>query len=208
MISPPGWTGAWRTLLRRRTTIPWWLFQGDRSKAVAQVRAAPGQRVNLSAAGTHDPDGNSVSYRWFVYPEAGTFKGDVRIEEAASPQAWFLAPQVDGAGIAARHTGGVGRRSASPVQLSPNHRHCRGHTGMRSYYVLLLVVCLGGGPVCGAGRGLTDTSASPHVKLRSVDIDAVRWTDGFWAERFDWCRRDRHSEHVAAARRPQYQPRL
>jgi DUF1680 family protein len=36
---------------------------------------------------------------------------------------------------------------------------------------------------------LTDTSASPHVKLRSVDIDAVRWTDGFWAERFDWCRK-------------------
>jgi DUF1680 family protein len=25
--------------------------------------------------------------------------------------------------------------------------------------------------------------------LRSVAIDAVRWTDGFWAERFDWCRK-------------------
>ncbi len=36
---------------------------------------------------------------------------------------------------------------------------------------------------------LTDTSVSPHVKLRSVNIDAVRWTDGFWAERFDWCRK-------------------
>jgi len=55
--------------------------------------------------------------------------------------------------------------------------------------ILFLVVCLGGVHIPAAGRGLTDTSASPHVKLRSVDIDAVRWTDGFWAERFDWCRK-------------------
>jgi DUF1680 family protein len=59
---------------------------------------------------------------------------------------------------------------------------------MRVRCFLFLVVCCGGGPVPAAGRGLTDTSASPHVKLRSVDIDAVRWTGGFWAERFEQCR--------------------
>jgi hypothetical protein len=69
-------------------------FQGDTSKAVARLRVASGQRVNLSAAGTRDPDGNGVSYRWFVYKEAGTSRGDIRIEDAASPQAWFVAPQV------------------------------------------------------------------------------------------------------------------
>jgi hypothetical protein len=71
-------------------------FQGDTSKAVARMRVAAGQRVNLSAAGTRDPDGNGVSYRWFLYKEAGTFRGDIRIEDATSPQAWFLAPQVAG----------------------------------------------------------------------------------------------------------------
>jgi DUF1680 family protein len=60
---------------------------------------------------------------------------------------------------------------------------------MRLCYVLFLCACLEGGHVQAAGRGLTDTSASPHVRLRSVDIDAVRWIDGFWAERFDWCRK-------------------
>jgi len=50
-----------------------------------------------------------------------------------------------------------------------------------------VVVCLAGIAVHAADKGLTDTWASPHVKLRSVDIDAVRWTEGFWAERFDWC---------------------
>jgi DUF1680 family protein len=44
---------------------------------------------------------------------------------------------------------------------------------------MILSACLGG--------GITNTSASPHAKLRSVDIGAVRWTDGFWAERFDVC---------------------
>ena len=31
-------------------------------------------------------------------------------------------------------------------------------------------------------------AASPHVKLRSVDLDAVRWTRGFWADRFELVR--------------------
>lgn len=41
--------------------------------------------------------------------------------------------------------------------------------------------------VTGAGRGITNTSKSPYVKLQSIDIDSVRWTDGFWADRFRWC---------------------
>jgi hypothetical protein len=73
---------------------------------------------------------------------------------------------------------------------------------MRLRYVLCVVVWLSGSPstVLGvlspsnhygraAERGLTNTAAGPYVKLRSVDMDAVRWTDGFWAERFDWCRK-------------------
>ena len=70
-------------------------FQGDASKAVVKVRAASGQRVNLSAAGTRDPDGNSVSYRWFIYREAGTFRDAVEIQNHTSSEAHFLAPQVD-----------------------------------------------------------------------------------------------------------------
>src|SRR4030042_3859841 len=55
------------------------------------------------------------------------------------------------------------------------------------FHALLLITYLGGSCVRAAGRGLTDTSASAHVRLRSVDMDAVRWTEGFWAERLDWC---------------------
>jgi len=36
-----------------------------------------GEQFHLSAAGTTDPDGDSLSYLWFEYPEAGTYKGRV-----------------------------------------------------------------------------------------------------------------------------------
>ncbi len=36
--------------------------------------------------------------------------------------------------------------------------------------------------------GLTDTSASPHVAVRSVGLAEVTWTRGFWADRFATCR--------------------
>ncbi len=70
-------------------------FQGNTSKAVAQLRAKSGEQVPLSAAGTHDPDGNEVSYRWFIYEEAGTFKGSVEIEDSTSPEARLVVPQVE-----------------------------------------------------------------------------------------------------------------
>lgn len=39
----------------------------------AHLTAQPGARVELSAEGTTDPDGDAVSYFWFYYNEAGTF---------------------------------------------------------------------------------------------------------------------------------------
>jgi DUF1680 family protein len=37
--------------------------------------------------------------------------------------------------------------------------------------------------------GLTDTGASPHAAVRGVGPADVRWTTGFWAERFAVCHR-------------------
>ncbi|MBN2317037.1 MAG: glycoside hydrolase family 127 protein [Sedimentisphaerales bacterium] len=52
-----------------------------------------------------------------------------------------------------------------------------------SICVLVASTCLAGN----VGGGITNTTTSPHAMLRSVDIGAVQWTDGFWAERFDVC---------------------
>jgi DUF1680 family protein len=39
-----------------------------------------------------------------------------------------------------------------------------------------------------AERGVVDTTASGFAKIQTVGLDEVRWTDGFWADRFELCR--------------------
>lgn len=56
-----------------------------------------GQQFHLNADGTTDPDGDSMSYLWFQYPEAGTYKGNVSFRPY-SPKLYDLpvtAPVVD-----------------------------------------------------------------------------------------------------------------
>ncbi|HYC87160.1 MAG TPA: nucleoside hydrolase-like domain-containing protein [Chryseosolibacter sp.] len=57
-----------------------------------------GQQFYLNADGTTDPDGDSMSYWWFQYREAGTYKGNVSFRPY-SPNLYSLpvtAPVVDG----------------------------------------------------------------------------------------------------------------
>jgi len=63
------------------------------------LTAKPGQRVDLSAEGTTDPDGDAVSYSWFYYSEAGTLAiasgssgQPLEIKNADQQKAWFIVP--------------------------------------------------------------------------------------------------------------------
>jgi hypothetical protein len=49
-----------------------------------QFTVRSGQLFHLSAGGTTDPDGDSMSYLWFQYLEAGTYKGFVSFAPYAS----------------------------------------------------------------------------------------------------------------------------
>ncbi len=70
-------------------------FENDTSKAVAKMNVKAGEMVKLSAAGSNDPDGDKLSYHWFVYREAGTYAGIVDIQGSDQQQASFIAPEVD-----------------------------------------------------------------------------------------------------------------
>ena len=70
------------------------VLNGDRSKRVLELRARPGETVRLAAAGTKDPDGDELKTTWFVYPEAGTFGGPVKLSAEAGEQTTFEAPRV------------------------------------------------------------------------------------------------------------------
>ncbi len=65
----------------------------------ATLTAQPGARVDLSAAGSSDPDGHTLRYAWFYYGEAGTFAlstartgQPLKIEDADQAKAWFTVP--------------------------------------------------------------------------------------------------------------------
>jgi hypothetical protein len=49
-----------------------------------------GEQFHLNADGTTDPDGDSMSYWWFQYPEAGTYNGNVSFSPY-SPNLYDLA---------------------------------------------------------------------------------------------------------------------
>lgn len=64
-----------------------------------RLSAKAGQRVELNAQGTSDPDGDAVSYQWFCYSEAGTFPSAsdgsgqaLEIRNFDQPKASFVVP--------------------------------------------------------------------------------------------------------------------
>lgn len=55
-----------------------------------------GEGFGLDAHGTTDPDGDSLSYFWFQYREAGSYPGAVKIDGAENAVgAWVIAPKVE-----------------------------------------------------------------------------------------------------------------
>ncbi|HUR57592.1 MAG TPA: nucleoside hydrolase-like domain-containing protein [Opitutaceae bacterium] len=65
----------------------------------AQFSAKAGARVELSAEGTTDPDGDALAFEWLYYPEPGTLSMSnarsgqpLTIENADQRDAWFKAP--------------------------------------------------------------------------------------------------------------------
>ena len=47
----------------------------------------------MSAKGTVDPDDDNLSYDWWFYEEAGSFKGRIEIENSNSINASFRVPE-------------------------------------------------------------------------------------------------------------------
>lgn len=58
----------------------------------ADIHASAGDEVVLSAEGTTDPDGDSLTFTWWQYAEAGTYTGDVVIGEPTNVRTSVKVP--------------------------------------------------------------------------------------------------------------------
>ncbi len=73
------------------------VLNGDEGTEVVRLTAKAGGTVHLDSQGTSDPDGQDLRFRWSCYPEAGTYRGLVGLEDAAAPVVRLRIPE-DAAG--------------------------------------------------------------------------------------------------------------
>jgi hypothetical protein len=65
---------------------------GDATRRIIELVAARGAEVKLTAAGSSDPDGHRLSYRWWVYREAGTYAGEAKLSAAEGIESALAVP--------------------------------------------------------------------------------------------------------------------
>ena len=70
----------------------------DASDEILRRKVEPGQTLVLNAGRSSDPDGDGLAYRWYFYPEAGSYHGDLpTVARSDSAACSFVVP-IDSAG--------------------------------------------------------------------------------------------------------------
>lgn len=62
-------------------------FAGNTGKDIVHIKAKHNETITLNAAGSTDPDGDNLSYKWFPYREPGTLPNCPDIENSDKPEA-------------------------------------------------------------------------------------------------------------------------
>jgi hypothetical protein len=61
-----------------------------------QLTVKSGEGFGMDASGSTDPDGDNLSFLWFNYPEAGSYKKEIKISGAENVHgAYVIAPEVE-----------------------------------------------------------------------------------------------------------------
>lgn len=68
------------------------VVNGDETKRVLEVSAAPGSKVTLDAAGSGDPDKDGLTYAWSFYRDPSSYNGDVKIKNESGSSTTISIP--------------------------------------------------------------------------------------------------------------------
>jgi hypothetical protein len=73
------------------------IINRDKGINPIEINCKTGEKIRLNATKTFDPDGDQLSYKWWLIPEAGTYSGDIKISNSKSGIATIHVPS-DSAG--------------------------------------------------------------------------------------------------------------
>lgn len=73
------------------------VIDNDYTTNVIYLESKPGQTLTFSGEKSIDPDGDQLTYQWWVYPEASTYKGKVMLEHVQRSHLNLTVPK-DSAG--------------------------------------------------------------------------------------------------------------
>jgi hypothetical protein len=82
---------------RQANHPPQVVVNGQKGSGVSHLKTPAGQVIELKTDGSADPDGDTLTYEWWRYPEASTWPGHVDIEPTTAPNARIIVPK-DAAG--------------------------------------------------------------------------------------------------------------
>ncbi len=73
------------------------IINGKKGLEMITVKAKSGKEVFLDGSKSYDPDGDSLTFKWWIQPEAGTYNGQLMIKDANSAKPSVMIP-TDAAG--------------------------------------------------------------------------------------------------------------
>jgi hypothetical protein len=69
------------------------VLNGDSSNSIIHLKANPGSVISLDASDSFDPDGDELSFHWFRYVEADSYKGEVEISDPENAVQQITIPE-------------------------------------------------------------------------------------------------------------------
>ena len=59
-----------------------------------EINVKSGEGIGIDASSSTDPDGDSLSFLWFIYPEAGSYQGEIQFQPENAHGVYLTAPKV------------------------------------------------------------------------------------------------------------------